>query len=55
VAVEYFYKKCSTLFIRSQQNKPQTGLVFGDTPVPQAESLKDLGVITDNCLKFDIT
>jgi len=50
------YKKCSTLFIGSQRHKPQpqTGLVLGDTPVPQAESVKDFGVIIDNCLKFDI-
>jgi len=50
----FSYKKCSTLFIGSKRNKPQTGLVSGDTPVPQVESVKDLGVIIDNCLKFDI-
>ena len=48
------YKKCSALFIGSQRNKPQTGLLLGDTPAPQAESVKDLGVIIDKRLKFDI-
>ena len=43
------YKKCSTLFISNQRNKPQIDLYLGDMTVPRVESVKDLGVTIDNC------
>ena len=47
------YKKCNVLCL-SNQKSPQIDLVLSDSMIPQVDSVRDLGVIMDNRLRFDI-
>ena len=48
------YKKCNVLYLGKQGIKPQVDLLLGDNTLPQADSVRDLGVIVDSRLKFDV-
>jgi len=45
---------CSVLYLRKQKIMPQVNLVFGNNTVPQVNSARNLVVIVDSRLKFDI-
>ena len=42
------------LCLSNQKKSPQIDLVLGDSIIPHVDSVRDLGVMMDNCLKFDI-
>ena len=42
------------LCLSNQKKSPLIDLVLGDSVMPQIDSVKDLGVIMDNRLRFDI-
>ena len=48
------YKKCNVLCLSNQKKSPQIDLVLGDNMIPQVDSVRYLGVIMDNRLRFDI-
>ena len=48
------YKKCNVLCLSNQKKSPQIDLVLGNSKMPQIGNVRDLGVIIDSRLKFDI-
>ena len=48
------YKKCSVLYLGKQRIMPQVNLVLCNNTVPQVNSARNLGVIVDSHLKFDM-
>ena len=48
------YRDCIVLCLRYQKKSPQIDLVLGDCMIPQVDSVRDLGVVMDNRLRFDI-
>jgi len=48
------YKKCNVLCLSNQKKSPQIDLVLGGSMIPQVDSVRDLGVMMDNRLRFDI-
>jgi len=48
------YKKCKVLCFSNQKKSPQIDLILDNSMIPQVDSVRDLGVIMDNRLRFDI-
>jgi len=52
--VDISYKKCNALLLTNKKEKPSLALTLCDKQLPIVDSVKDLGVIMDNQLKFDL-
>jgi len=48
------YKKCNALLLSNKTEKPSLTLTLYDKQLPIIDTVKDLGVITDSQLKFDV-
>ena len=48
------YKKCNALLLTNKKEIPSLALTLCDKQLPIVDSVKDLGVIMDNQLKFDV-
>ena len=48
------YKKCNVLLLSNKKEKPSLTLTLYDKQLPIVDTVKDLGVIMDSQLKFDV-
>jgi len=54
MAVDISYKKCNVLLVTNKKEMPSLALTLSDKQLPVVDTVKDLGVIMDSQLKFDV-